>query len=74
MTRDEYIVETEAKIIAAMLQQRSDSGISQRKLARLCDIPHSTAARKVMPKLDTLVKILHGLGLTLIVTPLTVSA
>ena len=28
MTRDEYIVETEVKSVAAMLQQRSDLGIS----------------------------------------------
>lgn len=66
--------EAEADIIAAVLQKRSDLGLSQRDLANLCDIPQSTVARiesfKIMPRLDTLMKILHKLGLTLTVTPL----
>ena len=67
--------EAEADIIAEILQKRSDLGLSQRDLANLCGIPQSTVARiesfKIMPKLDTLVKILHKLGLTLTVTPLS---
>ena len=67
--------EAEADIIAEILQKRSDLGLSQRDLASLCDIPQSTVARiescKIMPKLDTLIKILHKLGLTLTVTPIS---
>ena len=66
--------EAEADIIAAILQKRSDLGLSQRDLANLCDLPQSTVARieafKIMPKLDTLITILHKLGLTLTVTPI----
>ena len=37
--------EAEADIIAAILQKRSDLGLSQRDLANLCDLPQSTVAR-----------------------------
>lgn len=70
----EVIEKAEADIIAAILQKRSDLGLSQRDLANLCDLPQSTVARieafKIMPKLDTLITILHKLGLTLTVTPI----
>lgn len=66
--------EAEAAIISAMISQRSSLGLSQRDLAALCDIPQSSVARiesnKTVPRLDTLLKILGQLGLTLQVTPL----
>lgn len=66
--------EAEAAIISAMILQRSSLGLSQRDLAALCDIPQSSVARiesnKTVPRLDTLLKILGQLGLTLQVTPL----
>ena len=66
--------EAEAAIISAMIMQRSSLGLSQRDLAVLCDIPQSSVARiesnKTVPRLDTLLKILGQLGLTLQVTPL----
>jgi ribosome-binding protein aMBF1 (putative translation factor) len=69
--------EAEASIISAMISQRSALGISQRDLAALCNIPQSSVARiesnKTTPRLDTLLKILNQLGLTLIVTPITQS-
>ncbi len=64
--------EIEAGIISDMIRQRSAMGLSQRDLAELCDIPQSSIARietgKITPRLDTLLKILKQLGLTLSVT------
>lgn len=61
--------EIEAGIISDMIRQRSAMGLSQRDLAELCDIPQSSIARietgKITPRLDTLLKILKQLGLTL---------
>ncbi len=61
--------EIEAGIISDMIRQRSALGLSQRDLAELCDIPQSSIARietgKITPRLDTLLKILKQLGLTL---------
>ncbi len=65
--------EMEAAIISAIIQQRGALGLSQRDLAALCGIPQSSVARiessKITPRLDTLLKILKQLNLTLIVTP-----
>lgn len=61
--------EIEAAIISDMIRQRSAMGLSQRDLAEMCDIPQSSIARietgKITPRLDTLLKILGQLGLTL---------
>ena len=69
--------EAEASIISAMIKQRSALGLSQRDLAALCNIPQSSVARiesnKTTPRLDTLLKILNHLGLSLSVTPSTPS-
>ena len=69
--------EAEAAIISAMIKQRTELGLSQRDLAALCEIPQSSVARiessKTTPRLDTLLKILNQLGLTLTVTPSTAS-
>ena len=47
-------------------------GISERELAEICGLPHSSVARiescSVKPKVDTLLKIMKPLGLTLITT------
>lgn len=67
----------EAAIISAMIKQRAELGLSQRDLAALCEIPQSSVARiessKTTPRLDTLLKILNQLGLTLTVTSSTAS-
>ena len=69
--------EAEAAIISAMIKQRSELGLSQRDLAALCNIPQSSVARiessKTTPRLDTLLKLLNQLGLTLRVTTTTPS-
>ena len=66
--------ETEAKIVSAIIHQRNELGLSQRDLAAICGIPQSSVARieslKTMPRLDTLLKILSKLGLTLSVSPM----
>ncbi len=66
--------EAEANIVSAIIHQRNELGLSQRDLAAICDIPQSSVARieslKTMPRLDTLLKILNKLGLTLSVSPM----
>lgn len=66
-------IEALSSIVGAVIEQRNALGISQRELASMCGIPQSSVARiesfKTTPNLDTLVKILHPLGLTLTVTP-----
>lgn len=68
------IKETEeaAAIISAIIERRNSLGLSQRGLAAMCGIPHSSFARiescKTMPNLGTLLNILHHLGLTLTVS------
>lgn len=54
-------------VVSAMIEKRNALGISQRELAKLCGLPQSSIARiesgKTTPKLDTLLKIMHPLGL-----------
>ena len=54
--------------------QRANMELSQRDLARLCGIPQSSVARiesgVTTPKLSTLLKIFHQLGLSLSVQPI----
>lgn len=61
-----------ASTVGAMIKQRNALGISQRELAAICGIPQSSVARiesfKTTPNLDTLLKILQPLGLTLTVS------
>lgn len=56
-------------IVSAMIDKRTALGISQRDLAQLCGLPQSSIARiesgRTTPKLDTLLKIIHPLGLKL---------
>ena len=67
----EDITESEniALIVGAMIDKRNELGITQRQLADMCGIPQSSVARiesyKTTPNLDTLLKIMQPLGLTL---------
>lgn len=67
-------IEEQAAIISTVIQQRHALGISQRELASRCGIPQSSVARiesmKTTPNLDTLLKIVHQLGLKLIIAKL----
>ena len=60
-------METLATIISKIIERRNELGYSQRDLAKLCGLPHSSVARietyAVMPKVDTLIKIMIPLGL-----------
>ena len=62
-------MENLANIIGAMIEKRSALGISQRELAQMCGVPQSSVARiesfRTTPKLDTILKLLHPLGLKL---------
>ena len=70
---DMEAIEEQAQIITAIIKQRNSKGMSQRELAKLCNMPHSSIARietmKTAPNIDTLLKIFHNLGLKLTVTP-----
>ena len=63
-----------SKIVGAMIEQRHNLNISQRDLAKLCGLPHSSVARiesgSSSPNLSTLLKIFGQLGLSLSVTPI----
>ncbi len=63
-------IENIASIVGALIEQRTALGISQRELASLCGIPQSSVARiesyKSTPNLDTLLKIMQPLGLSLL--------
>ena len=67
-------IEEQAAIISTVIQQRHALGISQRELASRCGILQSSVARiesmKTTPNLDTLLKIVHQLGLKLIIAKL----
>lgn len=71
------IEETEerAYIVSALIKKRTELGISQRELAKMCDMPQSSVARiesyKTSPNLDTLLKLFQHLNLNLTVTPVT---
>ena len=71
--RDIEDIESISTIVSALIEQRKSLGISQRELASLCGIPQSSVARiesyKTTPNLDTLLKIMRPLGLTLTVSP-----
>ena len=66
-------IEEISAIVGAMIEQRHNLELSQRDLAELCGIPHSSVARiesgKTVPKLSTLIKIIDQLGLCLTVQP-----
>lgn len=63
------LAEIQANIIKAVIAKRNSENLSQRDLAKLCGIPQSTLARiergVVVPNLDTLLKVMHPLGLSL---------
>ena len=75
-TSKEVIDEVDAyiRIISAIYNKRQELGLSQRDLAKICKIPQSSVARietkEVSPYLQTLLKIMWPLGLTLIPVPI----
>ena len=73
MGKDMDEIEEVSAIVGAMIKQRHDLDLSQRELAELCGIPHSSVARieaaRTTPNLSTLLKIFRQLGLRLSVEP-----
>ena len=73
ISKDIDDIEALSHIIGIMIERRHDLNLSQRDLARLCGIPHSSVARiesgKSTPNLSTLLKIFRQLGLTLVAEP-----
>ena len=71
-------VEAVSQIVGAMIERRHDMNLSQRDLADLCGLPHSSVARiesgKTSPNLTTLLKIFRELGLILVAEPSSVAA
>ena len=66
-------VEAISQIVGVMIERRHDLELSQRDLAELCGIPHSSVARiesgKTTPNLSRLLKIFRELGLSLVALP-----
>ncbi len=71
-------VEALSQIVGAMIEQRHNLDLSQRDLAELCGLPHSSVARiesgKTTPNLSTLLKIFRQLGLTFTISPVSQTA
>lgn len=71
--RDLDEIEAVSQIVGTMIERRHDMNLSQRELADLCGIPHSSVARiesgKSTPNLSTLLKIFQKLDLSLIAAP-----
>ena len=67
-------MEALANIISAIIDRRTELGFSQRELASICGLPQSSVARieacSVKPNVETLLKIMKPLGLTLSVSSL----
>lgn len=67
-------MEALALIVSAIIEKRNELGYSQRELAGICGLPHSSIARiesyAVNPKVETLIKIMKPLGLTLLAVAL----
>jgi len=61
-------IEALSQIVGTMIERRHELDLSQRDLAELCGIPHSSVARiesgKSTPNLNTMLKIFDQLGLT----------
>ena len=65
-------MEVLAAIITAIIDKRNELGYTQRELAVTCGLPQSSVARIeaciVKPNIETLLRIMKPLGLTLSVT------
>lgn len=65
-------MEVLAAIVTAIIDKRNELGYTQRELAVICGLPQSSVARIeaciVKPNIETLLRIMKPLGLTLSVT------
>ena len=78
IARDIDEVEALSQIVGAMIEQRHNLNLSQRDLAELCGLPHSSVARiesgKSTPNLSTLLKIFRQLDLSFTISPVSRTA
>ncbi len=62
-------IEVLVSIVNSIIDRRIELGLSQRELAESCGLPHSSIARiescAVKPNIETIIKIMRQLGLTL---------
>lgn len=76
--RDMEEMHAAASIISELIAKRNALGLSQRELAKICDLPQSSVARieslRSTPRLDTLLKLSQALNLQLTLTPNPVTA
>jgi len=65
----------EVALIGKMIEAREEKGLSQRELAEISGVKQPAIARlesmKATPQIDTLFKVLHPLGYTIEIVPLT---
>lgn len=61
-----------AYIISTIIDRRKKLGLSQRDLAKMCNVPQSSIGRiescKTIPNISTLINIFKHLGLSLTIT------
>lgn len=73
MAADLDETDAHARIISAMIDQRHNLDLSQRDLAEMCGLPHSSVAGiesgKKTPNLNTLLKMFDKPGLTISIQP-----
>lgn len=66
---DMELMEELAHIVSVIVLKRKECGYSQRELAKMVGLPHSSVARietgRVSPNIDTLIKLIKPLGLKL---------
>jgi len=65
----------EISLIGKMVEAREEKGLSQRELANISGVKQPAIARlesmKATPQIDTLFKVLHPLGYTIEIVPLS---
>ena len=65
----------EISLIGKMIEARGEKGLSQRELAEMSGVKQPAIARlesmKTTPQIDTLFKVLHPLGYTIEIVPLS---
>ena len=65
----------EAALIGKLIEAREEKGLSQRELAEISGVKQPAIARlesmKATPQIDTLFKVLHPLGYTIEIVPLS---
>lgn len=71
---EERVIELEKKLIQTVVQIRTEKGLTQAQLAKMCDVKQPMIARMESsthsPQIDSLLRILVPLGYTLQIVPL----